>query len=470
MSKEKIEFGDFQTPLELAEIACERLVTLGVSPDVIIEPTCGVGAFVIASVNYFSSTKKVYGIDINSDYLDVLEGALCGHPRQNVVSIEHGDFFRYDWAGKSSDVDGNLLVLGNLPWVTNTVQSKIDSYNVPEKDNVVGLGGLDAITGKANFDISEWMMIDMLKWSPGKKIDIAIMLKTAVARKILSYVEKHKIGCYYSEIITVDARKEFGASVDACFFIMRIDSQVKPSYDYKVFESFSDKTGRLCGHRKGFLVSDIDTFELSSRFVSAPSKKWRSGMKHDASSVMELKQHDGVLVNGYGDVVDIEVEVVYPLLKGSRVGSGKGWDNRFVIVTQERVGEDTSYIETKYPKAWRYLISHADKLDGRKSVIYKKNPRFSVFGVGEYTFKPWKIAICGLYKKLSFTLVEPIDNKPVVFDDTVYFLSFDLEQDALDALDKLQSKPVLGAISSMIFWDEKRPIKATILNSIDWTA
>lgn len=272
MSKEKIEFGDFQTPLELAEIACERLVTLGVSPDVIIEPTCGVGAFVIASVNYFSSTKKVYGIDINSDYLDVLEGALCGHPRQNVVSIEHGDFFRYDWAGKSSDVDGNLLVLGNLPWVTNTVQSKIDSYNVPEKDNVVGLGGLDAITGKANFDISEWMMIDMLKWSPGKKIDIAIMLKTAVARKILSYVEKHKIGCYYSEIITVDARKEFGASVDACFFIMRIDSQVKPSYDYKVFESFSDKTGRLCGHRKGFLVSDIDTFELSSRFVSAPPK------------------------------------------------------------------------------------------------------------------------------------------------------------------------------------------------------
>ena len=193
-------------------------------------------------------------------------------------------------------------------------------------------------------------------------------------------------------------------------------------------------------------------------------------MKHDASSVMELKQHDGVLVNGYGDVVDIEVEVVYPLLKGSRLGSGKGWDNRFVIVTQERVGEDTSYIETKYPKAWRYLISHADKLDGRKSVIYKKNPRFSVFGVGEYTFKPWKIAICGLYKKLSFTLVAPIDNKPVVFDDTVYFLSFDLEQDALDALDKLQSKPVLGAISSMIFWDEKRPIKATILNSIDWTA
>jgi hypothetical protein len=157
-------------------------------------------------------------------------------------------------------------------------------------------------------------------------------------------------------------------------------------------------------------------------------------------------------------------------LKGSRVGSGKGWDNRFVIVTQERVGGDTSYIENEFPKTWRYLTLHADKLDGRKSVIYKKNPRFSVFGVGEYTFKPWKIAICGLYKKLSFSLVSPIEGKSVVFDDTVYFLSFDLEQEALEALDRLQSKPVLDAISSMIFWDEKRPIKATILNAIDWAA
>lgn len=470
MSKEKIEFGDFQTPLKLASIACERLANLGISPSVIIEPTCGVGAFVIASLNQFETAKKIYCADINNDYLSVLRGSLEAYPSQDVVSIEYGDFFGYDWASKASDSDGDLLVLGNLPWVTNTVQSKISSDNVPEKDNVVGLGGLDAITGKANFDISEWMMIDMIKWSPGKKIDIAMMLKTAVARKILSYVEKHKIGCYYSEIITVDARKEFGASVDACFFIMRIDSQVKPSYDYKVFDSFSDDVGRLCGHRHGFLVSDIERFEGSIRFVSEPPQKWRSGMKHDASSVMELKLNNGVLVNGYGEVVDIELELVFPLLKGSRVGSGKGWDNRFVIVTQERVGGDTSYIENEFPKTWRYLTLHADKLDGRKSVIYKKNPRFSVFGVGEYTFKPWKIAICGLYKKLSFSLVSPIEGKSVVFDDTVYFLSFDLEQEALEALDRLQSKPVLDAISSMIFWDEKRPIKATILNAIDWAA
>ena len=469
MTKSKIEFGDFQTPQKLAEIACERLATLGISPDVVIEPTCGVGAFVIASLNAFQSAKKIFCTDINNDYLSTLKDSLVINDNRHKVKAECGDFFEYDWASKSSDFDGSLLVVGNLPWVTNTVQSKIDSSNVPKKDNVVGLGGLDAITGKANFDISEWMMIDILQWFPEKTIDIAMMLKTAVARKILSYVEKNKISCYYSEIIEVDARKEFNASVDACFFIMRIDPKKQPSYDYKVFDSFSDETGRLCGHRQGYLVSDIKTFEKYYHFISTPPQKWRSGMKHDASSVMELKFNNGLLINGYNEVVDIESDLVFPLLKGSRIGSGKGWDGRFVIVTQELVGADTSYIELKYPKTWAYLSSHASKLDGRKSVIYKSNPRFSVFGVGDYTFKPWKIAICGLYKAISFTLVSPIEERPVIFDDTVYFLSFDSETEASSTLDKLQSEHFLAAISSMIFWDEKRPIKAAILNSINWT-
>lgn len=39
--KAKVEYGDFQTPIELAERVCQKLIELGVNPDVIIEPTCG---------------------------------------------------------------------------------------------------------------------------------------------------------------------------------------------------------------------------------------------------------------------------------------------------------------------------------------------------------------------------------------------------------------------------------------------
>ncbi|MGK7940256.1 MAG: SAM-dependent methyltransferase, partial [Crocosphaera sp.] len=44
-SKNKIEYGDFQTPLDLTDKICNKLVQLNVFPDIIVEPTCGVGNF-----------------------------------------------------------------------------------------------------------------------------------------------------------------------------------------------------------------------------------------------------------------------------------------------------------------------------------------------------------------------------------------------------------------------------------------
>jgi len=137
-------------------------------------------------------------------------------------------------------------------------------------------------------------------------------------------------------------------------------------------------------------------------------------------------------------------------------------------VTQRVVGEETASIEQAAPKTWAYLMGHAAHLDGRGSTIYAKNPRFSVFGVGEYSFHPWRIAICGLYKKLQFRLVGPIEAKPVMFDDTVYFISFRTEIEAVAVLEKLKSENAIAFLSSMIFWDEKRPIKTSILNVLDW--
>lgn len=90
-----------------------------------------------------------------------------------------------------------------------------------------------------------------------------------------------------------------------------------------------------------------------------------------------------------------------------------------------------------------------------------------MFGVGSYTFAPWKIAICSLYKKLEFRLVGKMEGKPVVFDDTVYFLGFETEQEARRTLELLNTKDAKDFLDSLIFWDEKRPIKTGILNSLD---
>jgi len=58
VQKLKVEYGDFQTPIELAEQVCKKLVELGVKPDIIIEPTCGIGNFVEAASSCFESAKK----------------------------------------------------------------------------------------------------------------------------------------------------------------------------------------------------------------------------------------------------------------------------------------------------------------------------------------------------------------------------------------------------------------------------
>lgn len=125
---------------------------------------------------------------------------------------------------------------------------------------------------------------------------------------------------------------------------------------------------------------------------------------------------------------------------------------------------DTSYIKEKYPKTWSYLLYHSKKLDSRGSTIYKKNPRFSIFGVGDYSFKTWKIAICGFYKNLSFRFIAPIEGKSVQFDDTVYFISFNTREEVEKAYYHLKSDAVRKILNSLIFWDDKRPVKASILN------
>lgn len=468
--KNRIEFGDFQTPDDLATEICARLSKMGIEPDIIIEPTCGRGSFVLASAKAFPKTSEILGFDINGKYIDEVKRRLPEVPKPNRVALEQLDFFSTDWSEKIGKLSGSILVIGNFPWVTNATQGLIGGSNLPEKSNFLKHNGFDAISGKANFDISEWMLLEVFRWFEGRGGDIAMLVKTAVARKVLAHAERQGISTRESFIIGIDAKKNFGASVDACLLVIRITNSLqKPIHDYTVYESLDSICGTRVGHRKGLTVGNIDDFEKYSYLVGESPQKWRSGVKHDASAIMEFTLTDRGLVNGIGEVAQLESEYLFPLMKGSDIGSNKPWRKKYVLVTQRYVGESTDVIQKKAPMTWRYLQNHAKQLDARGSTIYAKNPRFSVFGVGEYAFRPWKIAICGLYKNLDFRLIAPMKNRPVMFDDTVYYLSFDSEQEATDVFDKINDKCSIGLLSSLIFWDEKRPVKTGILNVLDWS-
>lgn len=463
----QIEYGDFQTPLELAEKICQKLKARGVNPETVIEPSCGLGTFLDASARLFPSAKRIIGIEINPTHLNDL------HKRQNLfengrVELRQGDFFSFDWEALLGSLKGPLLVLGNFPWVTNSQLSVIGGANLPGKTNFQRHRGLNAITGKSNFDISEWMLMQVAGWLQRRNGYIAMLCKTAVARKLLNHLYSQQLELADAAVFVIDAEKYFGAAVKACLLFCRFDGTSR-HYDYEVFASLESKSGARAGHRDEVMIRDLAAYNALRHLHGESEMKWRSGIKHDCAAVMEFRKTENGLVNGLGEAVDIEPDYLFPLFKGSDLANGRVESaTRYVLMTQKFVGESTEGIQKKAPKTWTYLEAHARQLDGRKSRIYRNQPRFSIFGVGAYTFAPWKIAICGLYKTLQFRLVGEIEGKPVIFDDTVYFLSFDDEQQARKIYQLLLSLPATKFLSSLIFWDEKRPIKAGILNRLDW--
>jgi hypothetical protein len=468
--KLKLEYGDFQTPLELAEAICRKLLKLEINPDIIVEPTCGVGNFIQAAAYSFQSAHKIVGVEINPNYLqEIRKNKQLSQDKR--IQVQQNSFFDLDWSLITHQPGEKILVLGNFPWVTNSQQGVIGGRNLPQKTNFQKHNGLDAMTGKSNFDISEWMLIHSVQWLQNRDACLAMLCKTSVARKVLNYIRSRNLSLSYCATYGVDARKYFDATVDACLLVCKFDSNSQ-NYFCDVFPSLASETSYRIGYRNDIPVRDVESFDqLIDLHNPKSGVQWRSGIKHDCSNVMELRKVDDRLFNGLGEIVDVEETCLFPLIKGSAVAQNRlQCGDRYVLVTQRHIGEPTENLQNLAPKTWNYLTHHSECLDRRKSRIYQQSSRFSIFGVGAYTFAPWKIAICGLYKKLDFRLVGETNGKPTVFDDTVYFLSFEDENLARQTFALLTSSTAIDFYSSLIFWDEKRPIKASILNSLDLVA
>ena len=109
---------------------------------------------------------------------------------------------------------------------------------------------------------------------------------------------------------------------------------------------------------------------------------------------MELRDDGGVLANRAGERVAIEDDLVYPMLKSADLVNDRA-PTRAMLVTQRAIGQDTAALR-RLPKTWRYLMRNRARFERRASSIYRGKPPFSIFGVGAYTFAPWKVAIAGL--------------------------------------------------------------------------
>ena len=72
-----------------------------------------------------------------------------------------------------------------------------------------------------------------------------------------------------------------------------------------------------------------------------------------------------------------------------------------------------------------------------------------------------------MYKKPICTLIEQISNKPVMLDDTCYYLSFNNFKTALISWVLLNTDDFKKFLSSIVFLESKRPYTKEILMRVN---
>ncbi len=467
------EFGDYQTPEPLADRVCALLAGRGVQPASILEPTCGTGAFLRAASRAFPSARRLLGFDINPWYVAKAKSLFRSlGPSDADAQVRQADFFQVDWDRVIAALPKPLMILGNPPWVTNAQLSSLGSTNLPPKANSHGHRGIDALTGQSNFDISEWMLLRALEWIDGQKATLAVLCKATVARRVLRHAWRNRQRHLDAEFYRIDAGKHFGASVDAGLLVVSGSPQRgdMECAVYKTLEAAS--CWSRFGLRDGELVADLAQYDRWQHLIGPQLYRWRSGVKHDCSKVMELhRKRPGSYINGLDEEIKLERRYLFPMLKSSELANGNVVaPKRWMLVTQSLIGEDTAAIEYEAPHTWKYLCEHADRLDRRNSTVYRNRPRFAVFGVGSYTFAPWRVAISAFYKTIRFRVVGSFENKPIVFDDTCYFVPCDSKDEAILVRDLLQSDPAQELLDALVFPDAKRPVTVGVLGRLDLLA
>ncbi len=469
------ELGDFQTPPELAAAVLECLGPIGRKWSRVLEPTCGQGHFIAGLLEHAFPPREILAVEIQDSHCAAARAAsAAGADRRGVhVRIHQADFFgvdlREDLRWRET---GRLLVVGNPPWVTSAELGRLDSSVRPPRHRMEGLDGLAALTGSSNFDVAEAVWLKLIAELADQAATIALLCKTSVARRILERAHRQRLPVANAEIRRLDASRWFGAAVDACLFQVELGTP-ESLREVPVYESLVHKSPTsVMGFAGGWLIADRDAYAAGSSAEGVCPLTWRQGIKHDAAAVMELVRdaETGRLRNRAGEIIDVEPEFVYPLIKGGDLARDAPNSERAVLITQERIGADTTVLRELAPRLWGYLQAHAGAFRKRRSSIYVGQSPFAMFGIGPYSFAPWKVAIGALNKTPRFRALGPREGKPVMLDDTCYFLPCSSAPEAA-VLAALCTDPLtLEFLRTASFSSAKRPFTKALLQRVDLAA
>jgi len=401
-------------------------------------------------------------------------------------------------------------VAGNPPWVNweNLPEHYRDNTKpLWEEHGLFPHGGMDTILGKGKKDISMLMSyVAMDKYlREGGKLGFLItqsVFKTAGAgqgfrRFLLGNGE-------YIQVQHVDDMVELqpfeGASNRTSVVIIQKGRKTKypmPSYLYWkktvkgksiAVDSSLDDVLQMT-ERKQFAAEPVDAKDTTSPWLTGKPKAIKAVKKILGQS--DYVAHEGVNTGGangvyWVDIVDkrpdglaivsnitkgakrkvesiqmaIEPDLLYPLLRGGDVKRWQAEPSAYILMAQDpdkRCGIDENEMKADYPKTYLYLKRFEAVLRERKSrgvtdMIEGGAPFYTMFGVGDYTFAPYKVVWTRVDKDIKGAVTSSSEvagiNKVIVPIETAVLAAFNELAEAHYFCAMLNSSPWRLVITS----------------------
>jgi hypothetical protein len=146
--------------------------------------------------------------------------------------------------------------------------------------------------------------------------------------------------------------------------------------------------------------------------------------------------------------VTIEEALLYPLLRGRDVSRWRAQPRLHILLTHEPGHKlraiPESEMANRFPQAWRYLERHRDLL--RKTGIVRRffkssDPFYSMFNMGDYTFRPNKVVIREIAGGLTAAVAGTAHGRPIIPDHKLLLVDTRTSEEAHYLCALLNSTP-----------------------------